>query len=105
MAITAALVSRSATREVWDIISSLDNDIPGFINIAHQLGAIPSEVSFTSIDGQSPSPGLVSGWVTDRAINSATLVNATKSNDGAAGSGLAVPQVRLVFSIPHSIVA
>jgi len=104
MAITAQLISRSATREVWDVTSTLDNEAPNSINIAHQLDAVPSEVTIIPLAPPGfAAAGQISAWSWDTTQTTTALARVEKTGNGAVGAGAAVPQVRFVIKLPHSI--
>lgn len=102
MAMSAVLVSRSETREVWDVTSTLDAEAGATLNIVTELGTA-GQVTLTPL-GTTTAASL-SAWTWDEANSGPNQVVLEKTGNGAAGSGNANAQLRVVAEIPHSIVA
>jgi len=93
--VTAMTALSGEYTKVWDITASADGDTAS-PDILHTLGAIPASVTLTELT----AAGQISEWFASTI--DATKVIVTKGT--GAGSGAATPQLRLIVSLPHSIV-
>lgn len=93
MAVTASAVYAGTYTKSWDVIASADGDTAG--TITHGFGSTPAVVTLTPLRAEAYG----SQWTA--TAGTATIVLGKTS---AASSGNATAQVRVIASLPHSIV-
>lgn len=96
-AVTVTTVLAGVTTFIADVEATADADVTTG-NIAHGLGAVPQLLTLCPL---LQAEAALSQW----AITTADATNLVATAANAVGSGGAGNQVRLIASLPHSLIS